>query len=99
MRRHWSAYSEVRAWFDDYRGAVPIQQAAGIDRLMKVRGLTFANAYAELLARGVIVHVADPDGGRREGMAWLREHASFGPLPADPPLTLVEATREERCDV
>ena len=59
--RHWSTYATVGEWFDDYRGYVPIQMAAGISRTMKERGLTFREAYTLLVSRGAIIHINPSD--------------------------------------
>ena len=64
--RHWSTYTSVGEWFDDYRGYVPIQQAAALGRLTHEDGLTFPDAYRLLLKRRAIIHIdpaddVDPD--------------------------------------
>ena len=57
--RHWSTYTDVGEWFRDYHGYVPIQMAAGIDRTMRTRGLSFPEAYAFLVNARVVIDV-DP---------------------------------------
>jgi len=57
--RGWSEYASVSEWFRDYRGYVPIQIAAGLDRLIRDTGMSFPDAYRALLGAGKIIHV-DP---------------------------------------
>jgi len=57
--RHWSTYASVSEWFQDYHGYVPIQMAAGLDRLIRDTGMSFPDAYRALLGAGKIIHV-DP---------------------------------------
>jgi len=57
--RHWSTYTSVGAWHADYRGYVPIQQAAALDRLTRGGEMSFPDAYRLLLRRGAILHI-DP---------------------------------------
>ena len=59
--RHWSTYTTVGEWWDDYIGYVPIHQAAGLDRLIRVNGLSFPDAYRQLLRRGAIIHLDPAD--------------------------------------
>jgi hypothetical protein len=60
--RHWSTYASVGEWFRDYHGYVPIQAAAGLDRLMRQSGMSFPEAYRTLLGRGAIIHIDPADG-------------------------------------
>ena len=46
------AYESVSDWFNDHRGRVPIQAAAGLDRYIKATGATFAEAFAALSGNG-----------------------------------------------
>jgi hypothetical protein len=46
------AYSSVSDWYRDHHARVPIQAAAGLDRYIKARGCTFAEAYAALSGEG-----------------------------------------------
>lgn len=65
--RHWSTYRTVGEWYKDYRGYVPIQMAHGIDQLIRETGLSFPDAYRQLLGRGAIIHLepddVDPESG------------------------------------
>jgi hypothetical protein len=59
--RHWSTYTSVTEWFDDYRGYVPIQMAAALGRLTRGNGMTFPDAYRLLLKGGAIIHIDPAD--------------------------------------
>lgn len=50
-----SDYRTVGEWYADYRGRVPIQMAAGLDRLMQSEGISFHEAYRRLVERGRII--------------------------------------------
>ncbi len=58
--RHWSTYTSVGKWFADYRGYVPIQQAAALARLTR-SGMSFRDAYRLLLRRRAIIHLDPAD--------------------------------------
>ena len=58
---HWSTYDSVGAWYRDRIGRVPVQMAHSIDRTMKLRGLTFREAYRLLLRGGAIIHIDPTD--------------------------------------
>jgi hypothetical protein len=58
--RHWSTYTSVGAWYADYRGYVPILQAAALSRLTR-GGMSFRDAYRLLLQRGAIIHLDPAD--------------------------------------
>ena len=55
-----SKYKTVGEWYRDHRGRVPIQMAAGLDKLMKEEGLSFPEAYAKLVAAGAIIEIDEP---------------------------------------
>ena len=59
--RHWSTYATVSEWFRDYHGYVPIQMAAGLDRLMRDTGKSFPEAYRTLVGKGRIIHIDPAD--------------------------------------
>jgi hypothetical protein len=59
--RHWSTYASVGAWYADYRGFVPIQQAAALGRLTSEGGMSFLDAYRLLVRRGSIIHIDPAD--------------------------------------
>lgn len=61
--RHWSTYATVTEWFDDYRGYVPTQMAHGIDQLIRRIGMSFPDAYRQLVGRGAIIHLDPADDG------------------------------------
>jgi hypothetical protein len=62
-----SRFRTVGEWYAAYRGRVPIQMAAGLERLMSETGCTFPEAYARLVERGSII---ETDGTSARG-----EHA------------------------
>lgn len=43
-------------WFSDYRGRVPLPMAHALSRLTQ-QGMSFHDAYLELLRRGAIVEI------------------------------------------
>jgi hypothetical protein len=55
------AYTDVGRWYADHHRRVPITMAHGIDRMMRDRKLTFADAYRTLVEDGHVVH-AGPRG-------------------------------------
>ena len=59
--RHWSTYTSVGEWYADYRGYVPIQQAAALGRLTRDGTMSFRDAYRLLLRRGAIIHLDPAD--------------------------------------
>jgi hypothetical protein len=70
--RHWSTYTSVGAWYADYRGYVPIQQAAALDRLTRDGTLSFRDTYRLLLRRGAIIHI-DPADDLEPGTSSLED--------------------------
>jgi hypothetical protein len=64
--RHWSTYTSVGEWFDDYHGYVPIQMAAALGRLTRDNGMSFPDAYRLLLGRGAIIHIDPADDAEPE---------------------------------
>ena len=62
-----SRFRTVGEWYREFHGRVPIQMAAGLDRIMREEGVTFPRAYELAVERGQVIHV-DPepvaDGGR-----------------------------------
>jgi len=49
-------YTNVHDWYRDHAGHVPVQAAAGLDRYMRARGCTFAEAFTVLTGpRGPII--------------------------------------------
>ena len=62
------AYASVSDWFTDHRGRVPIQAAAGLDRYMRAKGCTFAEAFMALSGKGgpmILIEEERPAGHRR----------------------------------
>jgi hypothetical protein len=58
------AYETVSDWFNDHLGRVPIQAAAGLDRYIKAKGCTFAEAFAALSGTGgpiILLEKAEPN--------------------------------------
>jgi hypothetical protein len=64
-------YATVGEWYNDYRGFVSIQCAHALSRVIQARGMTFADAYDDLVRRGTIIEIG-PVPPR-------------GPDPSDPP--------------
>jgi hypothetical protein len=56
-----STYTSVGAWYADYRGYVPIQQAAALGWLTRHGTVSFRDAYRLLLKRGAIIHIDPAD--------------------------------------
>jgi hypothetical protein len=58
------AYTTVSDWYNDHHGRVPIQAAAGLDRYMKAKGCTLAEAFAALSGTGgpIILIEKEPYG-------------------------------------
>ena len=53
-------YPSVSGWFNDHRGRVPVQAAAGLDRFIRAKGCTFAEAFAALTGdRGPIILISE----------------------------------------
>jgi hypothetical protein len=61
-RRDDPGYDSVGAWYEAHRGRVPIQAAMALDRLVRDRGLTFAEAFRALVDRGALILLDDIDG-------------------------------------
>ena len=57
-RRDDPGYDSVGAWYDAHRGRVPIQ-AATLDRLVRDRSLTFAEAFLTLVDGGALILLDD----------------------------------------
>jgi hypothetical protein len=58
-RRDDPRYPSVGAWWEDHRGRVPIQMAAGLDRYVREHGVSFGEAFQALLDRGAIVLIRE----------------------------------------
>jgi hypothetical protein len=74
--RHWSTYATVGAWYADYIGYVPIQQAASLDRLIRQTGMSFPDAYRTLVERRKIIHIDPADDLEPAGSR------DWGPVPS-----------------
>ena len=88
--RHWSEYASVSEWFRDYRGCVPIQMAAGLDRLIRDTGMSFPDAYRALLRARTIIHVDPVDD--------LEPPPAGPPDAATPTSVVARLTPEEHRD-
>ena len=52
-----STFNTVGEWYAAYRGRVPIQMAAALQRLVNDEGLSFPEAYRRLVERGAIIEI------------------------------------------
>jgi hypothetical protein len=77
-----SRFRTVGEWCGEYRGRVPVQMAAGLERMMSETGSSFPEVHARLVARGSILEIDGPSAAERT--PGKRPSGNSDVAPAEP---------------